>query len=110
MEPDSLRYEIIVPLIRNIVHEAIINANIGLYEPIYSFSINIPTHYLGAILNVTQRYGCEIENTEHLTSKSVVTGKISVESSLQIATELRSASEGYAFWQFEFQGFRRKRD
>lgn len=108
LSPDSLRYEIIVPFTRNVVHEAIINANVGIYEPIYSFSINTPTHYLGAILNVTQRFGCEIHETEHLASKSIITGKISVESSLQIATELRSASEGYAFWQFEFQGYQRK--
>lgn len=107
--PDSLRYEIIVPLIRNAMHEAMFNANVGVFEPLYSFTINTPTHYLGPILVVTQKSGSEIENTEHLVSRTIITGEISVESSLQIASELRSASEGYAFWQFEFQGYKRKR-
>ncbi len=108
-EPDSLRYEIIVPLIRNAMHEAMLNANIGIFEPLYSFSINTPTHYLGPILAVTQKSGCEIEDTEHMVSRTIIAGEISVESSLQIASELRSASEGYAFWQFEFLGYKRKK-
>ncbi|MHA1224031.1 MAG: hypothetical protein ACTSP3_12430 [Candidatus Heimdallarchaeaceae archaeon] len=36
-------------------------------------------------------------------------GEISVESSIKIASELRAASEGYAFWQFRFQGYKKKR-
>jgi elongation factor 2 len=109
LAPDSFRYEIVVPLLRNIIHEAIINANPGVYEPIYSFTINTPLHYLGAVLNVLQKFDCEIGDTEHLASKSVITGTISVESSIKIASELRSASEGYIFWQFEFLGYERKK-
>ncbi|MHA2254686.1 MAG: GTP-binding protein [Candidatus Heimdallarchaeaceae archaeon] len=109
LSPDSLRYEIVIPLVRNILHEAIMNANPGIYEPIYSFSINTPIHYLGPVLTVVQRFGSSIGDTEHLVSRTIITGEISVESSLQIATELRSASEGYAFWQFEFQGYKRKK-
>jgi elongation factor 2 len=109
LSPDSLRYEIIVPLVRNILHEAFLNANPGIYEPIYSFSINTPIHYLGPVLTVVQRFGSNIEDTEHLVSRSIISGEISVESSLQIASELRAASEGYAFWQFEFQGYKRKK-
>ena len=109
LDVDSLRYEIIVPLVRNILHEAVMIANPGIYEPIYSFSINTPIHYLGPVLTVVQRFGSNIEDTEHLVSRTIIAGEISVESSLQIASELRSASEGYAFWQFEFQGYKRKR-
>jgi len=109
LSPDSLRYEIIVPLIRNAMHEAMLNANLGIFEPLYSFTINTPIHYLGPILAVTQKSGCEIEDTEHMASRTIITGEISVESSLQIASELRSASEGYAFWQFEFLGYKRKK-
>ncbi len=106
---ESLRYEIVVPLVKNTIHEAIINANLNVYEPIYSFSIYTPLHHLGAVLTVTQKFNCDIEKTEHYTSKTTIMGQISVESSLQIASELRSASEGYAFWQFEFLGYKRKR-
>ncbi len=109
LSANSLRYEIVVPLVRNTVHEAMLNSNIGIFEPIYTFSINTPIHYLGPILAVMQKFGCEIENTEHLVTRSIITGEISVESSLQIASELRSASEGYAFWQFNFQGYKRKK-
>ncbi len=109
LEPESLRYEIIIPLLRNVVHEAMINGNIGVYEPIYKFTINTPTHYLGPVLTVIQRFGSEIEDTDHLASKSIIKGEISVESSLKTASELRAASEGYAFWQFEFVGYKRKK-
>jgi translation elongation factor EF-G len=44
-----------------------------------------------------------------LATRTIIEGKISVESSLRIATELRSASEGYAFWQFQLKGYERKK-
>ena len=109
LSPDSLRYEIIVPLIRNAIHEAILNSKIGIYEPIYRFSINTPIHYLGPVLTVLQRFNSNIEKTDNIGSKSSIKGEISVESSLQIASELRSASDGYAFWQFDFIGYKRKK-
>ncbi|MBY9000658.1 MAG: GTP-binding protein [Candidatus Heimdallarchaeota archaeon] len=110
LSPNSIRYEIIVPLVRNTIHEALIEGNIGIYEPIYSFSINTPIHYMGAILAVIQRSGCEISNTEHHVLRTIIHGEISVESSLQIALELRAASEGYAFWQFKFQGYKKRKN
>ena len=109
LEPDSLRYEIIIPFLRNIIHEAMIIASVGVYEPIYNFAISTPIQYLGPVLSVVQKFGSEIEETEHLVSRSIIKGEISVESSLQIASELRAASDGYAFWQFEFVGYKRKR-
>ncbi|MCK4972096.1 MAG: TetM/TetW/TetO/TetS family tetracycline resistance ribosomal protection protein, partial [Candidatus Heimdallarchaeota archaeon] len=109
LKPNSIRYEIIVPLVRNAIHEAIIEGNVGIYEPIYSFSINTPLQYMGAVLAVVQRFDCDISGTEHHVARTIISGEISVESSLQIATELRGASEGYAFWQFEFQGYKKRR-
>ncbi|TFG08417.1 hypothetical protein EU534_02810 [Candidatus Heimdallarchaeota archaeon] len=109
IEPDSFRYELIIPHLRNVIHEAILNGNVGIYEPIYKFTINTPLHYLGSVLTVIQKFGSEIEETEHLASRSIVKGEISVESSLKIASELRAASDGYAFWQFEFIGYRKKK-
>ena len=108
LAPDSLRYEIIVPLVKNAVHEALQKGKVGIFEPIYRFSINTPLHYLGPVLTVMQRFGSSIKDTEHIASRSTIKGEISVESSLQIASELRAASDGYAFWQFEFLGFKRK--
>ncbi len=107
IKPNSIRYEIMIPLVRNAIHEALIEGNVGIYEPIYSFSINTPLHYMGAVLVVIQRSNCDISETKHHVSRTIISGEISVESSLQIASELRGASEGYAFWQFEFQGYKK---
>ncbi|MHA1550826.1 MAG: GTP-binding protein [Candidatus Heimdallarchaeaceae archaeon] len=107
IKPNSIRYEIMIPLVRNAIHDALIEGNVGVYEPIYSFSINTPPHYLGAVLVVIQKSNCYISDTEHHVSRTIISGEISVESSLQIASELRGASEGYAFWQFEFQGYKK---
>ncbi len=104
---NSIRYEIMIPLVRNAIHEALIEGNVGIYEPIYSFSINTPLHYMGAVLVVIQRSNCDISETKHHVSRTIISGEISVKSSLQIASELRGASEGYAFWQFEFQGYKK---
>ncbi|MHA1345065.1 MAG: GTP-binding protein [Candidatus Heimdallarchaeaceae archaeon] len=108
LKPNSIRYEKMVPLVRNAIHDAILDGNVGIYEPIYAFSINTPLHYMGAVLVVVQRFDCDISDTEHHVSRTIISGEISVESSLQIASELRGASEGYAFWQFEFQGYKKK--
>jgi elongation factor 2 len=107
IKPNSIRYEIMIPLVRNAIHEALIEGNVGIYEPIYLFSINTPLHYMGAVLVVIQRSNCDISETEHHVLRTIISGEISVESSLQIASELRGASEGYAFWQFEFQGYKK---
>ena len=96
-------------MVRNAIHDAIVEGNVGIYEPIYSFSINTPLQYMGAVLAVVQRFNCDISDTEHHVSRTIISGEISVESSLQIASELRGASEGYAFWQFEFQGYKKKK-
>jgi len=108
LEKNALRYEILVPLVKKAIYEAIQKADIGVYEPIYSFTITTPMHYLGQVLKITQKFDCEIKNTHHLATRTIIEGKISVESSLRIATELRSASEGYAFWQFQLKGYERK--
>ncbi len=109
LEKNALRYEILVPLVRTAIYEAIQKADIGVYEPIYSFTITTPMHYLGQVLKITQKFDCEIKDTQHLATRTIIEGKISVESSLRIATELRSASEGYAFWQFQLKGYERKK-
>jgi elongation factor 2 len=109
LAPESLRYEIIVPLMRNTVHEALLNGKVGIFEPIYRFSISTPVHYLGPVLTVLQKFSSNIGGTENIGSRSSINGEISVESSLQIASELRSASDGYAFWQFDFVGYKRKK-
>ena len=109
LTPESLRYEIIVPLLRNAIHEALLNGKVGIFEPIYRFSISTPIHYLGPVLIVLQKFNSNIEGTDSIGSRSSIKGEISVESSLQIASELRSASDGYAFWQFDFIGYKRKK-
>ncbi len=109
IEPQSLRYEIVVPAVKQAIHHALFDAKIAVSEPFYIFEITTPLTYLGQILNLAEKYNCDIENIEHLSSRSIVKGEISVESSLKIANELRSASEGYAFWQFQFQGYRKRK-
>ncbi|UJG39960.1 MAG: GTP-binding protein [Candidatus Heimdallarchaeum aukensis] len=106
LEQDAFRYEIIVPAVKKIIHEAISNS-IFIYEPIYTITITTPLDYLGAVLSVFQKYGGEVEKTEQISSKMIIYGVITVRSSLSLANELRKASEGFAFWQLDVSGYRK---
>ncbi|MHA1302416.1 MAG: GTP-binding protein [Candidatus Heimdallarchaeaceae archaeon] len=110
IETGAFRYEIIVPAFKRIIHQALVEAEIDIYEPIFNIQITTPVRFLGQILSVFQRFGGIVEDTQHLDLRTIITGKISVESSLTLANELRHASEGFAFWQFTFAGYKRKRN
>jgi len=108
LQPDSLRYEIIVPTISSAIKKAIVKAGVSVYEPVYQFEITTPPHYLGAVLNVIQKFRGSVEEILEFKLRYRIIGQISVASSLNIAPELRSASEGFAFWQFKFVGYKKK--
>lgn len=108
LKENSLRYEIVVPTIKKAVHKGLVKGGSCVHEPIYEYTITTPTHYLGKILNITEKYRCKVENIHHLGSRSVIEGEITVKKSLDVANDLRSASDGYAFWQFSFKGYQKK--
>lgn len=106
-EQDALRYEIVVPAVRYAIMQALSKAEISVYEPIYSFYITTPLQYLGQVLNVLYKYKAEIQDVVHGKIRTIVKGEIKVEESLNITPELRSASEGFAFWEFKFAGYKK---
>ncbi len=99
------KYEHTVPLLRNAVWEALRNGKITPQEPIYRIQITTPTTYLGKITSILgKRRGgiVEIRTDQDLL---IITGDLPVAESFHIDQDLRSDTEGRAFWQMTFDRY-----
>ncbi|MHA1154487.1 MAG: GTP-binding protein [Candidatus Heimdallarchaeota archaeon] len=99
------KYEHTVPLLRNAVWEALRNGKITPQEPIYRIQITTPTTYLGKITSILgKRRGGIVEiRTDH--DLLIITGDLPVAESFHIDQDLRSDTEGRAFWQMTFDRY-----
>ena len=106
-DTNALRYEIVVPGIKYAIFKALTESEIAVYEPVYSFYVSTPLQYLGHVLNVLHKYQASIKEVMHEKIRTIILGEIRVETALSITPELRSASEGFAFWEFKLKGYKK---
>jgi elongation factor 2 len=106
----QLGYEQSLMISKNIFHSLFIQREVKLFEPVYSFELTTPDTYLGNILAVLQRYKCTIQFVDTKNNYAKVIGKIRVVSSFQIAKDLRSESNGHAFWQLQVSDYQMTND
>ena len=81
-----------------------------LLEPISRIEVSVSLQWLGPCVNViTHRHG-KIESTEKKDGSAMVRGYIPVAYTFGLATDLRSATSGHAFWQLVFHHWERMPD
>ncbi|MEM2995627.1 MAG: elongation factor EF-2 [Candidatus Bathyarchaeia archaeon] len=73
-----------------------------LLEPVYKMEISVPTQWFGACINIITRRRGKINAVENRGALTMVLGYIPVSETLGLASEMRSATSGSAFWQCTF--------
>ncbi|MEM2971149.1 MAG: elongation factor EF-2 [Candidatus Bathyarchaeia archaeon] len=73
-----------------------------LLEPIYKIEVSVPTQWLGTCTNILTRRRGKIRSVENRGALTMVNGYIPVSETFGLASEMRSATSGTAFWQCVF--------
>jgi len=102
----SEKYEHTVPLLRNAVWDALRKSGIITQEPIYKIQVTVPAKYLGKVSsNINKRRGT-IVDVRSDNELLIITGELPVAESFKIDLDLRSDTEGRAFWQMSFDHYK----
>lgn len=99
------KYEHTVPLLRNAVWDALRSGKITSQEPIYRIQITTPTTYLGKITSILGKRRGSIVDVRTDQDMLIITGDLPVAESFHIDHDLRSDTEGRAFWQMTFDRY-----
>jgi elongation factor 2 len=73
-----------------------------LLEPIYKIEVSAQTQWFGTCANIIISRRGKILKTEQKGSHTKISGYIPVGETYGLSKEMRSATSGYAFWQFTF--------
>ena len=92
----------IMPATKNALFAAFLSANPTLLEPILKIEVKVPQEQLSGVLNVITRRRGKIVSMEQHGMLMKVLGEIPVSETFGLADDMRSATQGRAFWATEF--------
>lgn len=99
------KFEHTVPLLRNSVWDALRKGDIATQEPIYKIQITTPAMYLGKVTSVINKRRGNIIDVRSDQDLMIISGSLPVAESFKIDQDLRSDTEGRAFWQMSFERY-----
>ena len=92
----------IYPAVRNAIFAGMLTAKPTLLEPLQKLDIRVPMEYVGNVTAVIVRKRGKVLDMTQVGNVARVTAEIPVSESFELASELRAASAGRAFWGTEF--------
>lgn len=92
----------VYPAVRNAIYAAMLTSRPTLLEPIQKLDIRVPLAYLSNVTAVITRRRGKILDVGQMGDMTRVIAEMPVAESFDLASELRSASAGRAFWGTEF--------
>jgi elongation factor 2 len=95
----------VIPAVRNSLHNALIDAEIRLLEPIQEVRIDVPNDHMGAASGEIQGRRGRVDDMYQEGDLMVVEGVAPVEEMIGFSSDIRSATEGRASWNTENAGF-----
>jgi elongation factor 2 len=95
----------VIPAVRNAVHNALIDADVKLLEPIQDVRIDVPNDYMGSASGEIQGRRGRVDDMYQEGDLMVVEGVAPVEEMIGFSSDIRSATEGRASWNTENAGF-----
>ncbi|MCU4717661.1 elongation factor EF-2 [Halapricum hydrolyticum] len=96
----------VIPAVRHAVHNALIDAEIRLLEPIQDVRIDVPNDHMGAASGEIQGRRGRVDDMYQEGDLMVVEGIAPVDEMIGFSSDIRSATEGRASWNTENAGFR----
>ncbi len=92
----------IYPAVRNAIYAGMLTAKPTLLEPIQKLDIRVPQEFVSNVIAVISRKRGRIVNMTEYGVMMRIIAEIPVAESFDLAAELRSATQGRAFWGTEF--------
>ncbi|MEM3285649.1 MAG: elongation factor EF-2, partial [Fervidicoccaceae archaeon] len=92
----------IYPAVRNAIFAGMLSARPTILEPIQKLDIRMPMSYLGNVTAILTKKRGKILNVTEAGDLTRLIAEIPVAESFDLASELRSATVGKAFWGLEF--------
>jgi elongation factor 2 len=96
----------VIPAVRQAVHNALVDADIKLLEPIQEVRIDVPNEHMGAASGEIQGRRGRVDDMYQEGDLMVVEGIAPVDEMIGFSSDIRSATEGRASWNTENAGFR----
>jgi elongation factor 2 len=96
----------VIPAVRQAVHNALMDAEIRLLEPIQNVRIDVPNEHMGAASGEIQGRRGRVDDMYQEGDLMVVEGIAPVDEMIGFSSDIRSATEGRASWNTENAGFR----
>ena len=96
----------VIPAVRQAVHNALMDAEIRLLEPIQDVRIDVPNEHMGAASGEIQGRRGRVDDMYQEGDLMVVEGIAPVDEMIGFSSDIRSATEGRASWNTENAGFR----
>ena len=95
----------VIPAVRRSLHNALIDAEVRLLEPIQEVRIDVPPEHMGPASGEIQGRRGRIDDMYQEAGQQVVEGVAPVEEMIGFSSDIRSATEGRASWNTENAGF-----
>ena len=95
----------VIPAVRQAVHNALVDAEVRLLEPIQEVRIDVPNDYMGAASGEIQGRRGRVDDMFQEGDLMVIEGVAPVEEMIGFSSDIRSATEGRASWNTENAGF-----
>ena len=102
---EAEKFEHTVPLLRNAVWDALRAGNISTQEPFYKIQITTPAVHLGKVTSIINKRRGDIQDVRSDQDLLIISGYLPVAESFKIDQDLRSETEGRAFWQMAFERY-----
>jgi elongation factor 2 len=99
------KFEHTVPLLRNSVWDALRAGEITIQEPFYKIQITTPAIHLGKVTSIINKRKGDIVDVRSDQDLIIISGNLPVSESFKIDQDLRSDTEGRAFWQMSFERY-----
>jgi len=96
----------VIPAVRQAVHNALMDGEIRLLEPIQDVRIDVPNEHMGAASGEIQGRRGRVDDMYQEGDLMVVEGIAPVDEMIGFSSDIRSATEGRASWNTENAGFR----
>ena len=92
----------IMPAIHRAILSSALTAKPVLLEPVYKIEVSVSARWIGECSSIITRKRGKISSSEYKGALAMIRGYIPVAETLGLATEMRSATSGHAFWQCTF--------
>ncbi len=95
----------VIPAVREALHNALMDSEIRLLEPIQEVRIDVPNEHMGAASGEIQGRRGRVDDMYQEGDLMVVEGVAPVDEMIGFSSDIRSATEGRASWNTENAGF-----